>query len=116
MKLYMCIRNRKKKSYSIAAEGPESSAAFINKRVVSPSESVTGEQQNTIAMQTIDPKSMISVLLNLACVSVCHCVCVSVSVICVCLCACTCVCVSVCVSMCIRLVCLQLNNDWSQFQ
>ena len=92
MELHMCIRNRKKKSYSVAAEGPESSAAFINKCIVSPSESVTGEQQNTIAMQTIDPKSMIKCFTEFSlcvCAHVCVYVCVYVSMwVCVCVCMC----------------------------
>ena len=95
MELHMCIRNRKKKSYSVVAEGPESSAAFINKRIVSPSESVTGEQQNTIAMQTIDPKSMIKCFTEFSlcvCVRTCVYVCVYVSM-CVCLCVRVCMCI-----------------------
>ena len=78
IELLMCIRYRRRKSYDIP--GTESSAAFINKRVVSPTESDEGGRRNDIAMQQVDHKSMY----NKCCINtvlfvyVCACVCVCV--------------------------------------
>ena len=52
----MYVRYRRRKSYDIP--GTESSAAFINKRVVSPTESDNGGRRDDIAMQPVDHKSM----------------------------------------------------------
>ena len=55
MKLSMCIRRRRSKYFVVPTA---ESAAYINKRVVSPTESDDGGRRNDIAMQPVDHKSM----------------------------------------------------------
>ena len=63
IELSMCIRRRRRKSFDVP--GTESSAAFINKRVVSPTESDDGGRRNDIAMQPVDHKSMDKCYINI---------------------------------------------------
>lgn len=64
--LYPFLRYRKTKLYNMAGSTESSSA--VNKYINSPTESVTGGQQDEILMQPLDPNSMISFLLYPVCV------------------------------------------------
>ena len=102
--MHLCCRFRTSRSYTVVKTA-DSSAAFVNRRVDSPSDSETGGQQDDIVMQTIDPKStLIFILCACMCVFVCVYVFTCVYVyVCVhvrmymYVCTCVCVCVSACV-------------------
>ena len=64
-------RQRKSRTYSVV-KMTESSAAYVNRRVDSPSDSEAGGQRDDIQLQTIDPKS--TIVLHYVCVCVCVCV------------------------------------------
>ena len=76
----ICVHIRKRRSKSYEIQANDSTAAIINKRVVSPTDSDDGGRHGDIAMQPVDHKSMISVCYNyVVCIcmypSVCLCDC-----------------------------------------
>ena len=98
--MHLCCRFRTRRSYTVVKTA-DSSAAFVNRRVDSPSDSETGGQQG-IVLQTIDPKStLIFIPCACMCVCVCSCVCTCLRVcMCVRVRVCTCMYVHVCVCVC----------------